>query len=185
MSTVQEYGYPAGVSLDPFRRSVEGLILREEHIGITEAIGLVCCSLGRAGHAIHRNCHCVRELTVFDHLGYGLFVRADLLSCGMNESHVNRNRTGINAVGSAIECVMFHIGSSFGIFFIVFVVFCTSAFSGHSDQRIKSFLLLICHSVNDLSDGLFFLFSISHGFFLLWFFICMAKLDGLTGIDFS
>ena len=126
------------------------------------------------------------KLAILDHLSYGFFVRTYLLSCGMNQVHINRNCTGINAVGSAIECVVFHIGSSFGIFFfIVFIVFFTSAFSGHSDQRIESFFLLIGHGVNDLSDGLFFLFSISHGLFLLFLFISVAKLNGLTGIDFS
>ena len=167
MSAVQKYGYPASVSLDPFRRSVQGLILREEHIRITEAICLICGCLGRAGHAVHRNRHCVGKLTVLNHLINGFFVRAYLLSCGMNQAHVNRNRTGINAVGSAIECVVFHIGSSFGIFFVFIVVFVTSTFSSHADQRIESFLLLICHGVYDLTDGLFFLFSISHEFFLL------------------
>ena len=186
MSAVQEYRYPAGVSLDPFRRSIQGLILREEHIGITETVSLVSGALGRAGHACGINDHAMHKLAVLDHLGYGFFVRACLLSCGMNQTHVNRSCAGINAIGSAIECVVFHIGSSFGFFFVfISFIVCTSAFSCHGNQRVKSLFLLIGHGVYDITDCLFFLFSISHGLFLLFLFISMAKLNGLTGINLS
>ena len=144
MNSTHNCGDPLHLSGDELRLILEGLSLREQPIDILNTV-LICVSKERflertAGLTISQNC---------------LNLRMSQLSLIFRTLVLIRT----------IKYVVLHFFFSFIICF-----FCTALFCGNTYKVHHNFLLLFCHSINDILNSLFLTGIFGHLLFLLLIF---------------